>query len=142
MSGSPEAKLKAGQQPLAVQQGRPAIVYRKQGHSVPSEGVGDVSQRPTPVTRRRILVSHIPVSENRPCQKRKEKQKKKPYQLQITLRIGLPVEPMGDPGRAPRCYAQVTKSPHDHQGAGIRCKSKRVFITKLELGLPPPTQRL
>ena len=128
---------------MAVQWGQPAIVYRKEGHSIPSEGVGDVSQRPTPVTRRRILVSHIPVSENRPCQKRKEKQKKKPYQLQITLRIGLPVEPMGDPGRAPRCYAQVTKSPNDHQGADIRCQSKRVFITKLELGLPPLlTQRL
>ena len=42
-----------------------------------------------------------------------------------------------------RCYAQVAKSPSDHQGADIRCKSKRVFITKLELGLPPlPTQRL
>ena len=41
------------------------------------------------------------------------------------------------------CYAQVAKSPNDHQGADIRCKSKRVFITKLELGLPPlPTQRL
>ena len=41
------------------------------------------------------------------------------------------------------CYAQVVKSPNDHQGAGIRCKSKRVFITKLELGLPPlPTQQL
>ena len=35
------------------------------------------------------------------------------------------------------CYAQVAKSPNDHQGANIRCKSKRVFITKLELGLPP-----
>ena len=34
------------------------------------------------------------------------------------------------------CYAQVAKSPSDHQGADIRCKSKRVFITKLELGLP------
>ena len=42
-----------------------------------------------------------------------------------------------------RCYAQVAKSPSDHQGADIRCKSKRVFITKLELGLPPIlTQRL
>ena len=42
-----------------------------------------------------------------------------------------------------RCYAQVVKSPNDHQGAGIWCKSKRVFMTKLELGLPPlPTQRL
>ena len=41
------------------------------------------------------------------------------------------------------CYAQVAKSPNDHQAAGIRCKSKRVFITKLELGLPPLlTQRL
>ena len=41
------------------------------------------------------------------------------------------------------CYAQVAKSPNDHQGADIRCKSKRVFITKLELGLPQlPTQRL
>ena len=41
------------------------------------------------------------------------------------------------------CYAQVAKSPNDHQGANIRCKSKRVFTTKflLELGLPPiPTQ--
>ena len=35
------------------------------------------------------------------------------------------------------CYGQVAKSPNDHQGADIRCKSKRVFITKLELGLPP-----
>ena len=38
-----------------------------------------------------------------------------------------------------KCYAQVTKSPNDHQGANILCKSKRVFITKLELGLPPDT---
>ena len=61
----------------------------------------------------------------------------------MTLRIGLPVEPVGDPGRAPKCYAQVAKSPNDHQGADIRCKSKRVFITKLELGLPPiSTQQL
>ena len=70
------------------------------------------------MTRRRILVSHIPVSENRPCQKRNERQKKA-YQLQMTLRIGLPVEPVGDPGRAPKCYAQVVKSPNDHQGADI-----------------------
>ena len=35
------------------------------------------------------------------------------------------------------CYAQVAKSPNDHQGADIRSKSKRVFINKLELGLPP-----
>ena len=34
-----------------------------------------------------------------------------------------------------QCYAQVAKSPNDHQRADIRCKSKRVFITKLELGL-------
>ena len=41
------------------------------------------------------------------------------------------------------CYAQVAKSPNDHQGADIRCKSKRVFTTKLELGLPPiSTQQL
>ena len=61
----------------------------------------------------------------------------------MTLRIGLPVEPVGDPGRTPKCYAQVAKSPNDHQGADIRCKSKRVFITKLELGLPLiPTQQL
>ena len=61
----------------------------------------------------------------------------------MTLQIGLPMEPVGDPGRAPKCYAQVAKSPSDHQGADIRCKSKRVFITKLELGLPPiPTQQL
>ena len=61
----------------------------------------------------------------------------------MTLRIGLPVEPVGDPGRAPKCYAQVPKSPNDHQGANIQYKSKRVFITKLELGLPPiPTQQL
>ena len=37
----------------------------------------------------------------------------------MTLQIGLPMEPVGDPGRAPKCYAQVTKSPHDHQGADI-----------------------
>ena len=36
-----------------------------------------------------------------------------------------------------KCYAQVAKSPNDHQGANIRCKSKRVFITKIEIGLPP-----
>ena len=41
------------------------------------------------------------------------------------------------------CYAQVAKSPNDHQGADIRCKSKRVFITKLKLRLPPiSTQQL
>ena len=34
------------------------------------------------------------------------------------------------------CYAQVTKSPNDHQGADIQCKSMTVFITKLKLGLP------
>ena len=61
----------------------------------------------------------------------------------MTLRIGLPVEPVGDPGRTPKCYAHVAKSPNDHQGADIQCKSKRVFITKLELGLPPiPMQQL
>ena len=71
------------------------------------------------------------------------KRKKKAYRLQMTLRIGLPMELVGDPGRAPKCYAQVAKSPNDHQGADIRCKSKRVFITKLELGLPLiPTQQL
>ena len=45
----------------------------------------------------------------------------------MTLRIGLPVEPVGDPGRAPKCYAQVAKSPSDHQGADIRCKSKSFY---------------
>ena len=25
------------------------------------------------------------------------------------------------------CYAQVVKSPNDHQGAGIRCKSKSFY---------------
>ena len=61
----------------------------------------------------------------------------------MTLWIGLPMEPVGDPGRAPKCYAQVAKSPNAHQGADIQCKSKRSFITKLELGLPPmPTQQL
>ena len=69
MSGSPEAKLKLRRRPPAVQREQPAIVYREQGHSVPSEGVGDVSQQPAPVTRRCIHLSHIPVSENRPCQK-------------------------------------------------------------------------
>ena len=67
----------------------------------------------------------------------------KTYRLQVTLWIGLPGKPMGDPGRAPKCYAQVAKSPNDHQGGSIRRKSKRVFIIKLELGLPPLlTQRL
>ena len=46
----------------------------------------------------------------------------------------------GPPGSSPlECYAQVAKSPSDHQGADIPCKNKRVFITKLELGLPPDT---
>ena len=53
---------------------------------------------------------------------------------------------MYHPGDLPNlccCYAQVAKSPNGHQGADIWCKSKRVFITKLELGLPPiPTQQL
>ena len=53
---------------------------------------------------------------------------------------------MEEPGRLQSmrlCYAQVVKSPNDHQGADIRCKSKRVFVTKLELGLPPlRTQQL
>ena len=41
------------------------------------------------------------------------------------------------------CYTQVAKSPSDHQGADIQCKSKRVFITKLELCLSLlPTQWL
>ena len=45
--------------------------------------------------------------------------------------------------RRSNCYVQVAKSPNDHQGANIQCKSKRVFITKLDLGLPPlPTQQL
>ena len=61
----------------------------------------------------------------------------------MTLQIGLPMEPVGDPGQAPKCYTQVVKSPNDHQGADVQCKSKRVFITKLELGLPLLlTQRL
>ena len=55
----------------------------------------------------------------------------------MTLQIGLPMELVGDPGGALKCYVQVAKSPNDHQGADIRCKSKRVFITKLEVGLPP-----
>ena len=37
----------------------------------------------------------------------------------MTLQIGLPVEPVGDPGRALKCYVQVEKSPNDHQGADI-----------------------
>ena len=45
----------------------------------------------------------------------------------MTLRIGLPMEPVGDPRRAPKYYAQVTKSPNDHQRADIRCKSERVL---------------
>ena len=54
----------------------------------------------------------------------------------MTLQISLPMEPVGDPGRAPKCYAQVPKYPSDHQGADIQYKSKRVFITKLELRRP------
>ena len=45
----------------------------------------------------------------------------------MILRIGLPVEPVGDPGGAPKCYAQVEKSPNDHQGTDIRCKSKSFY---------------
>ena len=41
------------------------------------------------------------------------------YWLWITPRIGFPAGPVGDPRRAPKCYAQVTKSPNDHQGADI-----------------------
>ena len=78
----------------------------------------DVSQRPQLVTLWRVLLSRIPVSETRPCQKGKEGQKKA-YRLQMTLRIGLPMEPVGDPRRAPKCYVQVAKSPNDHQGADI-----------------------
>ena len=73
----------------------------------------------------------------------RERKTEKTYRLQMTLWIGLPVEPVGDPGRAPKCCAQVTKFPNDHQVADIQCKSKRVFITKPELGLPLiPMQRL
>ena len=56
----------------------------------------------------------------------------------MTLRIGLPVEPVGDPGRAPKCYAQVAKSPNDHQGADIRCKSKS-FYYQARAGAPTDT---
>ena len=57
----------------------------------------------------------------------------------MTLWIGLPVEPVGDPGRAPKCYAQVAKSPSDHQGAGIRCKSKS-FYYPARAGAPTNTE--
>ena len=30
----------------------------------------------------------------------------------MTLWISLPMEPVGDPGQAPKCYAQVSKSPN------------------------------
>ena len=56
----------------------------------------------------------------------------------MTLWIGLPVEPVGDPGRAPKCYAQVAKSPSDHQGADIRCKSKS-FYYQAPAGAPTNT---
>ena len=56
----------------------------------------------------------------------------------MTLRIGLPVELVGDPGRAPKCYAQVAKSPNDHQGADIRCKSKS-FYYQARAGAPTVT---
>ena len=57
----------------------------------------------------------------------------------MTLQIGLPVEPVGDPGRAPKCYAQVAKSPNDHQGADIRCKSKS-FYYQARAGAPTDTE--
>ena len=56
----------------------------------------------------------------------------------MTLQIGLPMEPVGDPGRAPKCYAQVAKSPNDHQGADIRCKSKS-FYYQARAGAPTDT---
>ena len=57
----------------------------------------------------------------------------------MTLQIGLPMEPVGDPGRAPKCYAQVAKSPNDHQGADIRCKSKS-FYYQARAGAPTDTE--
>ena len=56
----------------------------------------------------------------------------------MTLRIGLPVEPVGDPGRAPRCYAQVAKSPNDHQGADPMRKQES-FYYQARAGAPTIT---
>ena len=56
----------------------------------------------------------------------------------MTLWIGLPREPVRDPGRALKCYAQVAKSPNDHQGADIRCKSKS-FYYQARAGAPTDT---
>ena len=57
----------------------------------------------------------------------------------MTLQISLPVEPVGDSGQAPKCYAQVAKSPNDHQGADIRCKSKS-FYYQARAGAPTDTE--
>ena len=57
----------------------------------------------------------------------------------MTLQISLPVEPVGDSGQAPKCYAQVAKSPNDHQGADIRCKSKS-FYYQAPAGAPTDTE--
>ena len=56
----------------------------------------------------------------------------------MTLRIGLPMEPVGDPRRAPKCYVQVAKSPNDHQGADIWCKNKS-FYYQAQAGAPTDT---
>ena len=62
------------------------------------------------------------------------KRKKKAYRLQMTLRIGLPVERVGDPGRAPKCYAQVMKSPSDHQGADTDAKAREFLLPSSSWG--------
>ena len=62
------------------------------------------------------------------------KRQKKAYRLQMTLRIGLPVERVGDPGRAPKCYAQVMKSPSDHQGADTDAKAREFLLPSSSWG--------
>ena len=36
------------------------------------------------------------------------------------------------------CYAQVAKSPNDHQGANVRCKSKSLYY-EAQAGAPTVT---
>ena len=104
------------------------------GTPSPTTGVGDVSQRPPPVTLQRVRLSRIPTSDTRPCQKGKEREKSLPAADDSP--DGSSRGASGRSQTSPQILCPHPKSPNDHQEANIRCKSKRVFITKLELGVP------
>ena len=56
----------------------PLLSTENRGTPSPTTGVGDVSQRPPPVTLQRVRLSRIPTSDTRPCQKGKEREKSLP----------------------------------------------------------------